>query len=90
MAVFDRLFATPGSAPSRGVSNIAVRAAKSAADAVKDAELIIAAVTAASDLDAATSAASHFPPGAFYLDVNSVSPGMKRDCADLIEAAGGR
>jgi 3-hydroxyisobutyrate dehydrogenase-like beta-hydroxyacid dehydrogenase len=90
VAAFDILFEKPGSAPSLALSKIAVRSAKSAADAVKDAELIIAAVTAASDLDAAKSVAPHLPRGAFYLDVNSVSPGMKRDCAGIIEAAGGR
>lgn len=90
VAAFDILFAKAGSAPSLALSRIAVRAARSAADAVKDAELIIVAVTAASDLDAAKSSAPHLPRGAFYLDVNSVSPGMKRDCAQIIESAGGR
>jgi 3-hydroxyisobutyrate dehydrogenase-like beta-hydroxyacid dehydrogenase len=90
VAAFDIVFANPSSAPSLALSKIAVRAAKRAVDAVKDAELVIAAVTAASDLDAAKSAAPHLPPGALYLDVNSVSPGMKRDCAEIIEAAGGR
>jgi 3-hydroxyisobutyrate dehydrogenase-like beta-hydroxyacid dehydrogenase len=90
VAAFDILFATPGSAPSLSLSKIAVRAAKSAADAVRHAELVIAAVTAASDLDAAKSAAPHLSHGTFYLDVNSVSPGMKRDCAAIVEAAGGR
>ena len=90
VTAFDILFTKAGSAPSRVHSKIAVRAAMSAADAVKDAELIIAAVTAASDLDAAQSAAPHLPRGAFYLDVNSVSPGMKRDCSSIIEAASGR
>jgi 3-hydroxyisobutyrate dehydrogenase-like beta-hydroxyacid dehydrogenase len=90
VAAFDILFAHAGSAPSLALSKIAVRAGKSTADAVQDAELVIAAVTAASDLDAAKAAASHLRRGAFYLDVNSVSPGMKRSCADIIEAAGGR
>ena len=90
VAAFDILFAPAGSAPSLALSKIPVRAAKSAADAVKDAELVIAAVTAASDLDAAKAAAPHLKRGCFYLDVNSVSPGMKQSCAAIIEAAGGR
>jgi 3-hydroxyisobutyrate dehydrogenase-like beta-hydroxyacid dehydrogenase len=90
VTAFDILFAKAGSVPSLALSRIAVRAAKNVPDAVKDAELIIAAVTAASDLDAAKSVAPHLPHGAFYLDVNSVSPGMKRDCSEIIEAAGGR
>ena len=63
---------------------------KSATDAVKDAELVICAVTAASDVDAAKSVAPGLPRGAFYLDVNSVSPGVKQTCAKIVEDAGGR
>ena len=90
VAAFDILFAQANSAPSRALSKIAVRAATRTADAVKAAELVIAAVTAASDLDVAKSAAPHLPHGTFYLDVNSVSPGMKQSCAEIIEGAGGR
>jgi 3-hydroxyisobutyrate dehydrogenase-like beta-hydroxyacid dehydrogenase len=90
VTAFDILFGKPGSAPTAALAKIAVRAARSAPDAVKDSELVIAAVTAASDLEAAQSVAPHLPRGAFYLDVNSVSPGMKRACAEIIESAGGR
>ncbi len=58
--------------------------------ATRDAELVISAVTAASDLAAARSVAPHMSPGAFYLDVNSVSPGTKAACAEVIGSAGGR
>jgi 3-hydroxyisobutyrate dehydrogenase-like beta-hydroxyacid dehydrogenase len=87
---YDILFAKPGSPPAAALARIPAAAARSAPDAVKDAELVIAAVTAASDLEAAQSVAPHLPRGAFYLDVNSVSPGMKRACAEIIEKAGGR
>jgi 3-hydroxyisobutyrate dehydrogenase-like beta-hydroxyacid dehydrogenase len=90
VTTYDILFAKLDSAPSRALKGIAARAAKDAADAVKDAELVIAAVTAASDLDAAKSVAPSLPRGAFYLDVNSVSPGIKRSCSEIIEKAGGR
>ena len=90
VTAYDILFADPQSVPSRAVAKVQVRAAKSAADAVKEAELVIAAVTAASDLDAAQCVASSLPRGAFYMDVNSVSPGMKQACAAIIERAGGR
>jgi len=90
VAAYDILFANPDSAPSLALRKIPVRAAKSAPDAVKGAELVIGAVTAASDVDAAMSAAPGLARGAFYLDVNSVSPGMKQACANVIESAGGR
>jgi len=57
---------------------------------VRDAELVISAVTAASDLDAARSVISGLEAGTFYLDVNSVSPGMKQACSEIIDGAGGR
>lgn len=61
----------------------AVRVASSAADAVDDAEIVIAAVTAASSHEAAQSVASHLVGKPFYLDVNSVSPGRKQLTASL-------
>ncbi|HXJ00974.1 MAG TPA: DUF1932 domain-containing protein, partial [Micropepsaceae bacterium] len=42
------------------------------------------------DLEAAQAVAPGLPRGAFYLDVNSVSPGMKRACAEIIEGVVGR
>jgi 3-hydroxyisobutyrate dehydrogenase-like beta-hydroxyacid dehydrogenase len=89
ITAFDILFAKPESAPASVLRRIPVSMAANARDAVADAELVIAAVTAASDLEAVQAAAPGLPRGAFYLDVNSVSPGMKRSCAEIIEAAGG-
>lgn len=65
-----------------------VRAAASAPDAVRDADLIISAVTADQDLAAARSVGRL--DGAFFLDLNSCSPGQKAASAATIEAAGGR
>jgi 3-hydroxyisobutyrate dehydrogenase-like beta-hydroxyacid dehydrogenase len=90
VSAFDILFGQKDSVPARALEKIPVRKALSAADAVNGVELVISAVTAASDLDAARSAAPFIPRGAFYLDLNSVSPGMKQSCAEAIEAAGGR
>ena len=90
VSVYDILFARADSAPSLALKEIPARNAASPVVAVKDAELVISAVTAASDVDAARSVVSGLERGAFYLDVNSVSPGMKRACADIVEGAGGR
>jgi len=89
VAAFDPLFASPESAPSRALAGIAVAAAENPCAAVRDAELVISAVTAASDLDAARAVAPHLAPGTFYLDVNSVSPRTKIECAEVIGKAGG-
>ena len=89
ISAYDILFASADSKPSLAIEKMFVREAKSAADAVSGAELVISAVTAAADLDAARAVAPAIPRGAFYLDVNSVSPKMKQACAEIIERAGG-
>jgi 3-hydroxyisobutyrate dehydrogenase-like beta-hydroxyacid dehydrogenase len=61
-----------------------VRIAASAADAVRGAEIVIAAVTAASSHEAAQSVLGHLQGQPLYLDVNSVSPGRKQTTAALL------
>ena len=53
------------------------------------AELIISAVTASNTLAVAEQTAAHLKPGTFFLDLNSASPGVKQQAAQIIEAAGG-
>jgi 3-hydroxyisobutyrate dehydrogenase-like beta-hydroxyacid dehydrogenase len=85
---YDILFADPASAPSR--AQTPARKCAGAMEAVKNKKLVISAVTAAADHDAAASVADGLMPGAFFLDLNSVSPGQKRRAAELINARGGR
>jgi 3-hydroxyisobutyrate dehydrogenase-like beta-hydroxyacid dehydrogenase len=54
------------------------------------ATLIISAVTAANTLAVAVEAAASIRPGAFFLDLNSASPGAKQQAARAIEGAGAR
>ena len=89
VSAFDPLFAVADSAPSRAQDIIRVAVAESPSAAVRDADLVISAVTAASDVDAARSVAPHIAPGTFYLDVNSVSPRTKVECGGVIGKAGG-
>ncbi|WP_068875925.1 MULTISPECIES: NAD(P)-dependent oxidoreductase [unclassified Phenylobacterium] len=65
-----------------------VRRAENAPDAVRDADLIVSAVTADQDLAAAQSVGPL--NGAFFLDLNSCSPSQKIASAEAIAAAGGR
>ncbi|ESR22610.1 NAD(P)-dependent oxidoreductase [Lutibaculum baratangense] len=58
------------------------------ADAVAGADWVVAAVTAASSLEAAESVVAHLRDGQVYLDINSVSPGRKRETAALLEPKG--
>jgi 3-hydroxyisobutyrate dehydrogenase-like beta-hydroxyacid dehydrogenase len=53
-------------------------------------DLVICAVTASQTLAAAMACASYLLPQAFFLDVNSASPGTKLAAAALIDGAGAR
>ena len=90
ITAFDPLFADPSSKPSGNAVAGAVAACGSAAEAVRGAELVISAVTAAQALAAARSTLEALKPGAFVLDVNSASPGVKRAASEAVDAAGGR
>ncbi len=87
---FDIAFADPGAAQLRAAREDGVRVAAGPRDAVDGAELVVSAVTAGSDLDAARSCAGHLDAAAFYLDINSVAPETKAEAARIVDAAGGR
>jgi 3-hydroxyisobutyrate dehydrogenase-like beta-hydroxyacid dehydrogenase len=84
MAAWDILFPHREGERRRAAGTaLGVRLADSAADAVRGADLIISAVTAASSLEAAQSVQPH-ATGQWYLDINSVSPGRKQATAKLL------
>jgi 3-hydroxyisobutyrate dehydrogenase-like beta-hydroxyacid dehydrogenase len=66
---------------------IGVRCAGSAAEAVRGADMVISAVTAASSVAAAQSVKPHVSQAPFFLDINSVSPGRKQETAKLLGEA---
>ena len=79
MAAWDILFPqAAGAKLCAAGEQIGVRLGSSASDAIKGADIVIAAVTAASSLAAAQQAKPYLNPDQFYLDVNSVSPGRKQ------------
>jgi 3-hydroxyisobutyrate dehydrogenase-like beta-hydroxyacid dehydrogenase len=85
IAAWDLLFPqAEGGKLKAAADTIGVRCASSAADAVRDADMIISAVTAASSVDAADSAKARLAGKPFFLDINSVSPGRKQDTAKLL------
>lgn len=86
IAAWDILFPqAEGEKLKQAGAKIGVRLAASAADAVREADIIIAAVTAASSVDAAQSVKAHLSGNPFYLDINSVSPGRKQETAKLLD-----
>jgi 3-hydroxyisobutyrate dehydrogenase-like beta-hydroxyacid dehydrogenase len=85
IAAWDILFPESDGARLKAAGEaIGVRTAASAADAARETDLVISAVTAASSLEAARSVAPHLTGTPYYLDINSVSPGRKQETAKLL------
>jgi 3-hydroxyisobutyrate dehydrogenase-like beta-hydroxyacid dehydrogenase len=85
LSAWDILFPVPAGEPLRAAAErIGVRRGASAGDAVRDADLIVAAVTATSSLEAAQAAKPFLRHDQYYLDINSVSPTRKQDTGKLI------
>lgn len=88
ISAWDILFSeTDGDRLRDAAATIGVTCAGSAAEAVRGAELIVSAVTAASSVEAAQSVKPHLLGQPFFLDINSVSPGRKQETAKLLGAA---
>lgn len=66
-------------------SRSGITAAQSLSDCLRDAELVISAVTASSALDVARDAGPILRPGQIFLDINSVSPETKRKLGSYVE-----
>ncbi len=85
IAAWDILFPqAEGEKLKRAAAAIGVRCASSAADAVRGADIVVSAVTAAASGDAAQSVKTHLAGKPFFLDINSVSPGRKQEKAQLL------
>jgi 3-hydroxyisobutyrate dehydrogenase-like beta-hydroxyacid dehydrogenase len=85
IAAWDILFPLDAGARLREAGGaIGARLAASAADAVANSDIIVSAVTAGSSLDAARSVAPHLSGSPYFLDVNSVSPGRKKEAAKVL------
>jgi 3-hydroxyisobutyrate dehydrogenase-like beta-hydroxyacid dehydrogenase len=86
IAAWDILFPEANGARLKAAGDkMGVRLASSAADAVRETDMVIAAVTAASSLEAARSVVPHLSGNPYYLDINSVSPGRKQETAKLLD-----
>jgi 3-hydroxyisobutyrate dehydrogenase-like beta-hydroxyacid dehydrogenase len=87
---WDTAYADPTSRASRHAADTGVPQAVDAAVSVASADVIFSAVTAANTLAAAESVVAGLADGAWFVDLNSASPGLKQAAAAVIEAAGGR
>ena len=91
LCAYDVLFADRRSVPSVAIElRHSIVAAATAIELVADRDLVICAVTAAQDVVATRSIAAGLVQGSFVLDLNSVSPDTKCECAQIIDEAGGR
>ncbi len=88
MTAWDILFPQPaGDRLRRAADSAGVHCAVSAEEAVREAEIVISAVTAAASSEAAASVKLHLHGTPYYLDINSVSPGRKQNTAKMLGAA---
>jgi len=86
VAAWDVLFPSPeGAGLKKAGEAMGARVATSAADAARGADIIVSAVTAASSFEAARSVEPHLTGNPYFLDINSVSPGRKKDTEKLLE-----
>jgi len=90
LTAFDLLFKNSASACTHAALAANVRVAASAAEAAAAADLVVSAVTAAQDVAAARSVVGAMKAGAYFLDVNSVSPGVKMEAGALIDGSSAR
>ena len=90
VAAYDRKLDAGGAALRAHAAAQGVALAADAAQAVRGAGLVISAVTASQAVAVAQACAGAMEAGAFFLDVNSASPGAKMRAADCVNAAAGR
>jgi 3-hydroxyisobutyrate dehydrogenase-like beta-hydroxyacid dehydrogenase len=90
VVTYDILLDAPAAraAMLRKAERAGVRTAAGVPQALAGAGLVISAVTASSSVDVAGRAAAVLGAGQFFLDINSVAPSTKRECARLVEQSG--
>jgi 3-hydroxyisobutyrate dehydrogenase-like beta-hydroxyacid dehydrogenase len=86
---YDILFGRPAGAPLEAAARgLGVGIARDHADALRGAQIVFLAVTAASSLEAARQCLPGLAKGQLFLDVNSVSPKRKIETAALVAPTG--
>jgi 3-hydroxyisobutyrate dehydrogenase-like beta-hydroxyacid dehydrogenase len=90
VTTYDILFDVPAErvAMRAKAERVRVRPADTLAGAVKDAQLVISAVTASSSGDVASLAAQSLGQDQVFLDINSVSPAKKQSSCRALEVCG--
>jgi len=90
VTAFDlKLPSVAGDSLRAHASKHGVTLADSHASAVREAALVVSAVTASQTVAAAQACAGALPEGCFFLDFNSASPGAKLEAAEHVNQGGG-
>ena len=86
IAAWDILFpqAQAGAPLRAAAERLGVRIGRDASDAIRGADVVFSAVTAASNLEAAKQATPGLSGVQFYVELNSVSPDRKRQAAAIV------
>ncbi len=89
-ATYDILIENKAKAPmfEARVKGLGIQPSPTAKEAVAGADVVISAVVSNQMVVAAKNVAPHLKAGQFYLDINSASPGMKREAAAMVEGNG--
>jgi 3-hydroxyisobutyrate dehydrogenase-like beta-hydroxyacid dehydrogenase len=92
VGTWDRLFRDPeaGDALRAQAARAQVVPATSLAALLERVDVVISAVTASQAVAVAREAVPALRRGTWFVDLNSASPGAKREMSELIDAAGGR
>jgi len=89
LAVHDPRFAGPDGAALRARAKATgARPCADAAEAARDADIVVSAVTASAALAVAQAAADYLAAGQLFMDVNSVAPETRLEAAAAVEGAG--
>jgi len=90
IVTYDILFDDPADQGrlKKAAASLGVECEANHVEAVRGADIVFLAVTASSSLDAAKSCLPGLSSGQLFLDINSVSPGRKIECAKLVAPTG--
>jgi len=92
IATYDILFdeGEKGRPLRERAATLGVRACDTLAEAIDGADIVYSTVVCKSSLPAAEAAAKYLKPEQYYVDFNSISPGLKRKVAAAIAPSGAR
>jgi 3-hydroxyisobutyrate dehydrogenase-like beta-hydroxyacid dehydrogenase len=91
VSAYDRKLGGAAEAPLREHAGaLGVKLRESHHELASGADLVVSAVTASQAVPVAEACAPAFRDQAFFLDLNSASPGAKQSAARIIDGAGGR